>query len=142
MENLKRYLIAIVIFSFFIVGGVNMLSEFNKADPTFTQDSGEKFKTFNKSFSKLNEVTNSSSSMQRSIEKFDQDPGFFGMINALVTSAMSGIRNIFTSFGFMGDAFNAISNVYGIPTWVSGFILAIISITIVVIIWKTIFKVT
>jgi len=142
MENLKNYIIGAIIFTFFIVGGVAMLSEFNASDPTFTDDSGKHFYDFNKSFSKLDDINESTSSMQKSISDFDQDPGLWGMINALVTSAWSGLRSVFTSFSFMNDSFRAISNVFGIPTWVGGLIISIITIIIIFAIYKAIFKVT
>jgi len=141
MDNLKQLIISFVIFTFFIVGGATMLSEFNNSDPTFTQDSGEKFKDFNRTFDKLNDINESTTNIQKSITAFDQDPGLWGMINALVTSAWSGLKGIFTSFSFMNSAFTGMSNVFGIPTWVGSLIISIILIIIIFAIYKAIFKV-
>ncbi len=139
MEEIKKYIIGIIIFTIVIVGGVSMLGELNKSDSTFTDD--ETFTQFNKSFDKLNDITEATDNIQADFEEDKQDFGVFGTLGALVGTAWQTIRLTFTSFGFMNSVFSQGSVVFGIPTWIAGLITAIITIIIAFTIYKAIFRV-
>lgn len=138
VEEIKKYIIGVIVFTIFIVGGVSLLGYLNDADPTF---SNSDLTQFNKSFNKLNDVTSSTSNLKSSVEEADPDLGFFGVLNALVSSAWNTLKLTFTSFSFMEDVFINGSNIFGIPNWISTLIVGIITTIICFAIYKAIFKV-
>ena len=134
----SNYIIGIIIFTLFIVGGVSMMGIFNAEDSTFTDD--EKFIEFNKSFNKLNEVTSSVESLQEDIEDNKPEWGDFGALNGLIKSSWHSLQLIFTSFGFMNDVFDASATVFGIPAWIGGLVGLIVVVILVFAIWGAIFQ--
>jgi len=139
MEEIKKYIIGIILFVIIIVGGVSMLSELNKSDPTFTDS--EDFTQFNKSFDKLNDVTAATDSLESGIEEAKPDLGFFGVLNALISSVWNTVKLTFNSLNFMNSVFNAGSTVFGLPTWIGSLIISIVTVIIAFAIYKAIFKV-
>ena len=126
-------------FTLVIVGGVSMLGELSKSDATFTDD--ETFKQFNKSFDRLNRVTEATDNIKGDFEEDKQDVGEFGTLGELVGTAWQTIRLTFSSFGFMNSVFVQGSVLFGIPNWISGLIIAIIITIIAFTIYKAIFRV-
>ena len=139
MEEIKKYIIGIMMFTLGIVCGVSMLWELSKSDTTFTDD--ETFKQFNKSFDRLNRVTEATDNIKGDFEEDKQDFGVFGTLGALVGTAWQTIRLTFSSFGFMNSVFVQGSVLFGIPNWISGLIIAIIITIIAFTIYKAIFRV-
>lgn len=134
----SNYIIGIILFTIFIVGGVAMISIFNEKDSTFASD--EKFTDFNKSFNKMNEVTESVESLEEGITGARPDVGVFGVLNALIQSSWNSLKLIISSFGFMTDVFAALSTVFGIPTWVGTLISLLVTVILVFGIWGAIFQ--
>jgi|2_EtaG_2_1085320.scaffolds.fasta_scaffold06554_5 hypothetical protein len=134
----SEYIIGIIIFTFFIVGGVSMMSEFSKQDATFTQDN--KFTEFNKSFNVMSNVEDNVDSLQEDIENNEPEWGVFGALNALIKSSWNSLQLIFNSFSFMNSVFSGLGTVFGLPTWVGSLIILLITVMIVFAIWGAIFQ--
>ena len=139
----RHYIIGIILFTFFIVGGMAMMNEFNKSDDTFTDD--EKFTQFNKSFDKMAELTTSVETLKGKIDPLTGEEeeikyGVFGVLNALIETSWNALRTIFSAFGFMDDIFNAISIVFGVPVWVGSLLILLVTVLLVFSIWSAIFQ--
>ena len=134
----RHYIIGILIFTFIIVGGVSILGIFNDFDPTYAAD--EKFTQFNTSFNKINDVTTEVDDLESSISDVDPAFGLFGVLNALISSAWQTLRLLFTSLGFMDGAYNGMAYIFGIPSWIPGIIISIITVIISFAIFSAIFQ--
>jgi hypothetical protein len=134
----RNYIIGIIIFTFFIVGGVSILGMFASVDPTFTND--EKFTEFNQTFNKLNEVSTQVDNLEKSITEADTDFGAFGVLNALISSAWQSIKLLFSSLSFMDGAFEGLSSVFGVPGWIPALIITLITVSLVFAIFSAIFQ--
>ena len=99
----RHYIIGIIMFTFFIVGGVSMMGILSDSDSTFTDD--EKFTEFNESFNILNDVSDQVENLEGSITEADTDFGAFGVLNALISSSWQALKLLFTSLGFMDNVF-------------------------------------
>lgn len=134
----RHYIIGIIMFTFFIVGGVSMLGIFADSDSTFTQD--EKFTQFNESFNVLNDVSNQVDSLETSITDADTDFGVFGVLNALISSSWQALKLLFTSLSFMDGVFGGIASVFGVPSWIPAIIILIVTVIIAFAIFSAIFQ--
>ena len=136
----SKYIIGIIIFTFFIVGGMAMLSEFNNSDPTFSSD--PRYSQFNESFDKMNEVTENVNSLKSGIVNTSSksDFGAIGVLSSLIQSTWNALTLMLSSFNFMDDAFNALAIVFGIPNWVGSLITLLVAVTLIFAIWGAIFQ--
>ena len=128
----------IIIFTFFIVGGIALLTEFNNAKPGFIDD--EKFKEFNESFNKINEVISSVDELETSITDTDEELTVFGVLDALINTGWNTLTLLFTSFGFMEDVFTDLSGFFGIPTWVGQLLILLVTVMFAFAIFTAIFQ--
>ena len=122
----STYLLAIIMFTFFIMAGVAMMGEFRKSDVNFMTDTNSK--AFNNTFNKYTDLTTSVTNLQTSVTDAGSDWGVFGVVNALVGSAWNSLRLLFTSFSFMNGVFAGLE-MFGIPSWVGG--LATLTVTVI-----------
>lgn len=123
----STYILGIIFFTFFILGGVTMMGELRQSDATFMAD--ENTQAFNRTFNVYTSLDTSVSSLQSSVEDAGNDWGIFGVINALVGSAWNALRLLFSSLSFMNAVFVGLG-LFGVPSWVGG----LASLTIIVII--------
>lgn len=128
----KTYIIGIVMFCFFIVGGVSILASFGVNSQQVTD--------FNTTFDKMNDITQVSNDLRGSIENADTDFGAFGVLNSLISSAWQSLKLLFTSLSFMGDAYAALSTFFGVPAWIPGLLGGIVVIILIFAIWSAIFQ--
>lgn len=128
----STYIMAIIFFTFFILGGVTMFGELRKSDPTFMAD--DTTKSFNNTFNVYTSLSTSVTSLQTSVEGAGSGWGDFGVVGALVGSAWNALRLLFTSLSFMNAVFLGLG-LFGVPSWVGG----LASLTIIVLIAFAIF---
>lgn len=135
----RHYIIGIIIFTFFIVGGIAILTEFNNARPGFVDD--EKFTQFNSSFNKMNDLTGAVEDLENTITESDedQDLGIFGVLDALINTGWNTLKLLFTSFGFMEAIFASLS-MFGVPTWVGALLVLMVTVMIAFAIYTAVFQ--
>lgn len=138
-ETLPRhYIVGIVMFSFFIVGGVSMLGIMSDSSDTLTK--GEKYSEFNESFNVLDDVDGTVGDMEESITDADTDFGVFGVLNALISSAWQTLKLLFSSLSFMDGVFFGLSNVFGVPGFIPGTIILVVTVILIFSIFSAIFQ--
>lgn len=123
----STYILAIIFFTFFILGGVSMMGELRLSKPTYMAD--DNTKAFNNTFNVYTSLSTSVGGLQSSVEDAGNDWGIFGVVNALVGSAWNALRLLFSSLSFMNAVFVGLG-LFGIPSWVGG----LASLTVIVII--------
>lgn len=137
----KSYIIGIVMFVFFILGGVYILNEVRNEDTTFINSNElDDYNKFNQTFNKLDDINDSVRGIQRNIENAQSDFGLFGVLNSLINSAWNTLKLLFESFGFMDSVFDGLGSIFGVPEWVSTLLLLIPIIIIAFAIFRAIFK--
>lgn len=125
----RQYIIGILIFSMFIVGGTSLMSNFFEKDPTFGDK--DKFSQFNDTFNIMDDVSDRVDALESSVVSVDTDPGLWGTLSALTLGVWNSLGLLFSSFGFMDTVFNGFESIFGIPGWVGGTIIAIITVMLV-----------
>ena len=141
MANVKPrdYLIGIIMFTLFIVGGVTMMGILNESNPGFTTDS-RTYNNFTDQFNKLNDVTTEVGKLESGITGADTDWGIFGVLNSLIRSGWNTLTLMFTSFSFMTDVWDGVGHVFGIPASLLGLLGLLVTVLISFAIYSAIFQ--
>lgn len=134
----RHYIIGIIIFTFFIVGGTSMLSLMGAEDAAFAGD--EQLQHFNRTFNIQSSITQEVGDLEDSVSQADLDPGPFGMLNALISSSWTSLALMFDSFSFMNSVLDGLSSVFGVPGWIPILIGLIITVILVFAIFGAIFQ--
>lgn len=134
----RHYIFGIIMFTFFVVGGMSILGILNEAKPSLNVTDG--YDQFNRSFNKLDDITIQVDTLESNIENADPDVGLFGVLNGLIQTAWNSLSLIFTSFSFMDGALEALSTVFGVPTWIPLIITLLITVVLVFAILSAIFQ--
>lgn len=138
MTKPSTYIIGILVFTMFILGGVGIIGELMQSNPAFGDS--DKYTQFNKTFNVYNRVTTSVDSLKTNIEEADTDFGLFGVLNALISSSWQTLRLLVSSLNFMNGVFEGLHTMFGLPTWVPSIIISIITVIIVFAIYSAIFQ--
>jgi len=138
--NLKpsTYIAAIVIFTFFIIGGVAIFSEMNSIDGDYINKS--MLEEFNTTFEKYDKVIAQSDTLKAAVSSNTDSITKFGVLDGLINVAWSSIRLVFTSFGFFNDVLEGLSTFFGVPTWIVSLATALIVILLVFAVFSAIFQ--
>ena len=141
LENIKSYMIGIVVFIVIITSGVFIIGTFSVSDPTL--DNHNDIGQFNNTLNKANEITLTVNSMDQSIKDVSEENtgGLLGWLNVLVGTAFKGLKAIGSSLGFVSTAATESASFFGVPTFIVTLCLLIITIIIVFAIWSAIMRV-
>lgn len=138
MADMKDYLIGIVLFTFVIMGGMLVITEFNNKSPVFASD--DDIVKYNSTFNTFDKITTQVDGLKGNIEDADNDFGLFGVLNSIIGSTWQAVKLFFYSFSFMDDIFYGMSTYFGVPTWVPTLIITLITIMIVFAVWSLVFN--
>lgn len=134
----RTYIYGIIGFVFVILAGLTFISPFAEENPAMVSSS--KYADFNASFNSFSDVQDELGDIQTSITDASTDFGTFGVLNALVSTAWQSLKLLFTSLGFMNDAYTGMSSVFGVPTWIPSLIILVVVTMIAFTIWSAIFQ--
>jgi hypothetical protein len=143
----RDVVISMIIFTFFIVGGISLMGSFFQDDSTFSNT--DSYKSFNTTFNKMDSVTNNVKNMESSIKNADKgDKGGNNLINfitsfwdLLVLNGFNTLTAIFDSWSFIWEILTGIHYFFPqIPSWIPGILGMIITITLVFTIYSAIFR--
>jgi hypothetical protein len=128
--NIKMVLLSFILFTMFIVGGVQMMAIARSKNSNAFSD--EKLNQFNSSFNKLDELSSSISTTEAALKSgAEKDINAFGVLNAIILNVFNSIKMMGTTFSFIGTSFLGLYAIFGIPTWVG--ILASLMITTIIV---------
>lgn len=133
----STYILAIIVFSFMILGGVSLMGELRKSDATFM--TGDNMDRFNDTFNVYNDLSGSIDTLQSSVTSSQNDWGVLGVLNALIGGAWNGLVMLFRSMAFMNYVFAGLG-LFGVPSWVGGLMSLAVVVIIVFAIWSAIFR--
>ena len=137
----KDYIIGIIIFTLFVVGGVSMLSILDLGSSGVISND-PRYADFNDTFNVYENVTTQVGGIKSNIIEANnlKDFGFFGVLNSLIASSWQGVKLLFSSFGFMDAVFGGLSTIFGLPAWVGGLMILLVVVIIGFAIWAAIFQ--
>ena len=138
LEDIKGYMIGVIIFIVVITGGVMMFSEFSAVDPTI--DSGGQIGQFNRTLNKASNISQSVQGIEDSIEQAGTGRGPLGWLDAIVGSAYNGLKAIGNTMGFVKVAGEDEANIFNIPTIFVTLLGLIVTLIIGFAIWSAITK--
>jgi len=138
MAEMREYLVGIVLFTFIIMGGMLVISEFRSHSASFGTEA--EYQSYNYTFNTMDKVTAQVDSLKSNIEDGDTDFGLFGVLDSIIGSTWQAVKLFFTSFSFMDDVFNGISTYFGVPAWIPALITTLITIMVVFAIWSLVFN--
>ncbi len=138
---LKNYAIAVVIFGAIIVAGVGMFSEmFAVNDDYISDDDYILYRNFSEQLDVNEEANIVGTNYQTDIEEANGDEGGDGSFwDSIFGGSWKTIQNFGRSFSFMNNVFTSAEGMFGLPSWVSPTIIAIIAIIIAFAIFTAIF---
>lgn len=134
----RHYIVGIIIFTFFIIGGVSLMSMM--MPPSINAADTAQFQKFNRTFNVQKDITESVGNLESSVTGADLDPGPFGMLNALISSSWTSLRLLFSSYSFMDSVFEGLSSIFGVPGWIPALIMLIITVMLVFAIFGAVFQ--
>jgi hypothetical protein len=138
-SQLQSYVIGTIIIGVLITCGVVFIASFRSVDPTYgTSDAN--FDQFNRTFNKLDRAMNATKGLENTITNSENDYGPLGAVGSLFATGWNALKGIFSSFSFIGEILIGVSSFFGIPTFITGAIISIISIVIVFAIFSAIFS--
>ena len=142
MGSISNYIIGVIMFCFFIVGGLSLIAILSNSDSTLINNSD--FTRFNQTVNKFDVVQNKVIDINKSINQDSStSTGLIdkiGYFDSLIGSSFNTLKLITGSFSFMGDAMNNIGLMFGVPGWVFTTIMLIIVVIIVFAIYGALFR--
>lgn len=134
----STYLMAILVFILFIVGGVSIMSELRQSNPTYADD--DRFTEFNDTFNVYTETSTKITDLGETISNSDSDWGILGVLNGLILTAWQSLKLLITNWAFMNGVFLGLSTIFGIPTWITGLIILSITLMFVFALYSAFFQ--
>lgn len=133
----RTYVYGLILFTLVTVAGISMLSIYGADNPAALTG---KYTQFNESMNKLADVNTEINSLDTSVQGNDPDPGTFGVLNGLINGAWQTLRLMGSSFSFMTDAYDAMGDIFGVPSWIPGLVALLITAMVVFAIFSAIFQ--
>jgi len=138
-DSVQVLLIGFCMFCLAAMGGVYYLMQMEATEPGYQLNS-ENISTWNSTFDQYSSLSTSIGGLGTSVQNASTDWGAFGALNSLMSTAGAAIKIIPATFNFADEPLKNGFASYGIPLFVAGIILLIISIIYLFGILNAIFK--
>lgn len=132
MATPRNFIVAMLIFCVFIVGGIFLITDFGIND----SQTGE----FNNTFYIVNNITGDIGNIRGSIESSDNDFGAFGVLNGLINSAWTSLKLLFGSYDIAQAVFDDAGKFLGIDATIVLLLGSIVLVIIAFAMWSAIFQ--
>lgn len=136
--NIRSIWYALIFAMLFLTAGISYISIFVADSPSFDEE--DRFGEFSRLFDKQAELSLQINTTQSKILSSETDYGLFGALNALIKTSWEAIKNMFTSLSFVSDIFSGLSAFFGVPTWLTGFVMMLLVVTVAYTILSLIFQ--
>lgn len=132
------YIIGLILFMLVVLGGIGMINEFRGHDASFVDE--DKYDQFNRSFNQMDKLEGNVTALKDNIVEDNPDFGAFSVLGSVIQVGWNSLVLLLDSFSFMDDVFNGISEIFGIPAFVSTLLILLVIIIIVFAIFSAIFQ--
>lgn len=132
--KLKGFVIGALVFTLFLVGGMVLISDTSKTYPEMIDNTELQY--FGNTFNKTAELSSQVDDIRSNVEGLAaEEEGLLSKVQSIldlfILSAWGTFSSFLTSFSFILDIFSSLSAYpLGIPVWVVGLIVSIITIYI------------
>jgi hypothetical protein len=121
------------------MGGLTLLGDFVDDSPEVAQDS--KYSAFKENLDVRKDINETSNSLQEKLTNIDSTEfGIFGVLNALINGAWNTLKLLINNLSFMTGAMASAVSIFGLPSWVSGTVIMLVTILIAFSIYSAIFQ--
>lgn len=124
----RDYLVGILLFTLFITGGVQLIDMMYGESTNFVD--ADQYNSFNDTFNVRNDANQAVSDIRNKIVTQDL-PSPITFVATMFLTAFQALMSLFTSLTFMTSVFEGLYHVFGIPFWVTGILVSLITIMIV-----------
>ena len=138
LEEIKGYMVGIVLCILVFTGGILVLGEFRDKNPTLSSD---KITQFNQTLGKADNVTYAVNEVKDSITSTTSATGGLGWLNALIGSMFNGLQATFQTLSFVDTAATEGAELFGIPTQMVALISLIGILIVGFAIWSAIARI-
>jgi len=134
----STYIMAILVFILFIMGGMSMIMEFKQSNDNFADD--DRLTEFNETFNVYEDTSSKVTDLGESITNADSDWGILGVLNGLILAAWQSLKLLITNWAFMNGVFLGMSTMFGVPSWIAGLIILAITVMFVFALYSAFFQ--
>lgn len=120
--------VAIIAFAGFILvvsSGLYVTENILRANPD--ADTNRVLGNFSNTLDKFDEYEQEIGGMQSQIEAENPAEGAFGFLNSLITPAWNTLKGLFGSFAFITSALNGLGTIFGLPAFIFGTAVTVIT---------------
>lgn len=125
LVKIDQFLIAFVVFSFFVVMAVFLIQDIN----TNYDDVNLPTDQFNETFNTIDEMYSISQGVKN--DTIDADISDDESWQSMAKGSYSAIRLVRGTFGLFGDIIQEVSKSIGIPAWVVTFAITVVTIMVI-----------
>lgn len=134
----KHIFMGAIVMMVVVLGCMELVSRMTAIEPTFINSTD--YEAFNNTFSKYQSIEDNTDTLRSTIENSDADLSESGTISGLIKAVWGTLKNMFRTFGFIGEILDGVSRSLHIPTWVTGSITMIIIVIVAFWVLSIIFK--
>jgi len=143
MVRASNYVYGVILFVLVMFAGLNYLGAMKANNPDFASE-GE-YSEFNHSFNRVADIQSSMGQIESSATQTNASSGFFaenfGFLEQLISKSWNTLKLLTQNFGFVGDSFSALSEMFGINPAYTNIFLLLTSAIIIFTIFTAVFKV-
>jgi hypothetical protein len=134
------YILSTIVFCMLSMGVLGVIYGLQASNPDFVDS--QRMSDLNYSFNQYDALTASVGNLKTSVDNQDNDPSIFGTINGVLNAFMNivwtTLKSLLSSFAFMGNAYNGLMVLLGVPSWLPALIGLLVTIIIVFSIFQAI----
>lgn len=135
----RHYIIAGIIFTLLVLGvfsSINMVEKGSlgdKSDAVSGFIQGDGLTEFNRSFNKIDNLTTDITDLKTKIKELKPENTLeiISLPVAFVQSAWAAMKVVINMFGFMDSAFEGLSGMLGVPSWIPALLILIVIVVLV-----------
>lgn len=121
-----------------LIAGISLARAFISNDTDNNMDE-ELLNNFERTFNKSGQIIDEANKLDTRVKNASTDFGTFGVLNSLISTSWQGLKLTTTSLSFMTSVFGGLGTIFGIPSWLIGLLLALVTVYIVYAIIDAIF---
>ncbi len=137
MTNPKNIIIGVIVCLIAVLGGIGMMNEIRTVEPSFF---GDNFTQFNATFDKYSQLDRNITSMRTTVENSNVGTGLWGILEGIMISVWSVVKNIFSSLQFINVMLGGLNTYLGIPSWFGSLIFGIVVVVIAFWVFGIVFQ--
>ena len=139
MAKISTYLIGIIMFTLFVVGGMFMINSIAEYDSSFMEH--QRYQQFENIVDQYDKVNESLSGLSAGIlDESQVDQSNIGVLSSLIQTAWNGLKALPATFAFMNVMIVNLASFFGVPAFIPGLLILVIGIIVLFSILGAVFQ--